>query len=192
MLLSISSNEAHMMAAQTIHPVFEEDPSAPWVQFKFDTEEYQQLKLVSFICGSLSIAAAVGVLMMYLHLLIYHPLDANRVSLHCVIFSIVLSLVDHCLNLAALNYGVHDTLCVSFRAADAVIPLISCCLLAMVGVHLLLVFNFHVRRWPCRPEYIYFPISIVYGVIGNIRGFISNDVPPNFRVIYADVPHDCW
>lgn len=191
MLLSLSSNDSHLMIAQTIYALLKRD-STTRIQFKFDTEDYQRLELVTLICGSFSIVAATGVLLMYLHLSIYYPFDANRVSLHCVIFSIVLSLVDHCLNLTALYYDVHDTLCVSFRFVDGVLPLISCCLLAMVGVHLLLVFCFHIRHWPCRPEYVYFPISILYGVIGNLRSFFSNDIPPNFRVINADVPHDCW
>ncbi|KAI8331381.1 hypothetical protein BC941DRAFT_159747 [Chlamydoabsidia padenii] len=162
------------------------------VQFEFTRDDYHRLELATVLCGSFSMVAAMAVLVSYTHLILYYPRDANRVSLHCVIFATLLSLADHCLNLAALHYRVNDVFCSSFRKIDGVITLVSCCLLAVVGFHLLLVFCFHVRHWPCRPEYILFPLSIVYAITGNLRGFISNEIPVHFRVVHFDITYDCW
>ncbi|CAO3596384.1 unnamed protein product [Absidia cylindrospora] len=161
-------------------------------QFRFNNDQYRQLEIATITCGSVSVVAAMSVLGMYTYLLIYYPRDANRVSLHCVIASIIFSLVDHCFNLAALRTDIDSAFCDSFRAIDGFVTLASSCLLAMVGVHLLLVFYFHVRRWPCRPEYILIPAAVIYAVIGNILGYVWNDAPDDFHAIYLQIPHLCW
>ncbi|ORZ08408.1 hypothetical protein BCR42DRAFT_471864 [Absidia repens] len=190
------NRHAESKIIETMQELLEEEPYSVGVitnpQFRFNNDQYRQLEIATITCGSISVVAAMSVLSMYTYLLIYYPRDANRVSLHCVIASIIFSLVDHCFNLAALRTDINSSFCDSFRAIDGFVTLASSCLLGMVGVHLLLVFYFHVRRWPCRPEYILIPIAVVYAVVGNILGYVWNNVPEDFHTIYLQLPHLCW
>ncbi|ORZ24532.1 hypothetical protein BCR42DRAFT_468753 [Absidia repens] len=166
--------------------------SATNPQFTFSNHQYRKLEEVTIICACFSICAAFLVLSMYCYLLKYHPTDANRVSLHCVIFSIILSTLSQALNLAALRSDIEIGFCHAFRVMDNLFTLTSSCLLAMVGVYLLLLFHFDIHSWPCRPEFILMPIAIVYAFFGNIRSYLFDDTPDEFRAIYLEIPHLCW
>ncbi|CAO3599883.1 unnamed protein product [Absidia cylindrospora] len=161
-------------------------------QFTFSNHEYRRLEEATIICACFSIFAAFLVLSMYCYLLKYHPVDANRVSLHCVIFSIILSTLSQALNLTALRSDIENGFCNAFRVMDNLFTLISSCLLAMVGVYLLLLFHFHIHYWPCRPEFILMPIAVVYSIFGNIRSYLYDDTPDDFHAVYLKIPHLCW
>ncbi|KAI8099431.1 uncharacterized protein BX664DRAFT_345500 [Halteromyces radiatus] len=161
-------------------------------QFIFTFDQYKQLQFATIICGSLSLLAGILVLLVYCYMVYIQPRDANRVSLHCVIASIMLSMLEHVLNIASLYTNYNAQFCKAFRYLDGILPLITPCLLGMVGVHFLLVFYFHVHTWPCRPEYILIPSAVIYAIIGNIYSFVYDNSPHEFHTLFFPLAHQCW
>lgn len=160
-------------------------------QFNYTQAQLDQLQLASEISTILSMVAIVLIIVVYIYMLFYHPRDANRVSLRCVIGANVVTLVDHSLVLN-LGYVTLDTAyCQSFRVLDGLFTIMSCCLLGVVGVHLFLVLVCHLR-WPCRPEYILIPACVGFTFVANVFSFTDESLPPEFeKLIHADT-RECW
>jgi hypothetical protein len=184
-----NSHDGSMFALRVLHT---HDSNTMNPQFYFTNSQYERFEIATIVCSSISIVAAFLVISMYIYLHIHSPGDAGRVSLHCVIASTIFSLLDQITNLAALRSDVKSQYCTAFRILNSIFSLESSCLLGLVGIHLMLVFCFHVRNWPCRPEYILFPISVLYTIAGNMLGFIENDVPVGFRTIFLQTTDECW
>lgn len=179
-----------LVFARHHHHSYEDQVKNP--QFRFTNAQYEQFENAAIICSAISIVAACMVISMYTYLHIQKPGDAGRVSLHCVIASTFFSLLSQITNLAALRSDLKSQYCTAFRIISSIFSLEASCLLGLVGIHLMLVFCFHVRHWPCRPEYILFSVSVLYTIIGNLLGFIENDVPPNFQTIFLHTSNECW
>jgi hypothetical protein len=160
-------------------------------QFNYTQAQMDQLLLASEISTGLSMVAIVLIIAVYIYMLFYHPRDANRVSLRCVIGANVVTLVDHCI-VWKLGYVTLDTTyCQAFRVLDGLFTIMSCCLLGVVGVHLFLVLVCHLS-WPCRPEYILIPSCVVFTFIANVFSFTDEDLPAEFeKLIHADT-RECW
>ncbi|KAI8335343.1 hypothetical protein BC941DRAFT_471988 [Chlamydoabsidia padenii] len=166
-------------------------PSLPPTQFHYTVDQFNQLKLASEICTAFSMVSITLVVAVYWYMLFYHPRDANRVSLRCVIGANVVSFIDHCLALKAYHDHLNTAFCTSFRFVNGLFTVLPSCLLGMVGVHLFLVFVCKIQ-WPCRPEYILIPIAVIYTVIANVIPYFAEDLPAGLEEILKDDKPVCW
>ncbi|CAO3613384.1 unnamed protein product [Cunninghamella echinulata] len=164
----------------------------PKAQFVFQYNQYDILYKVELICTILSVVASVIVLIVYGYMLYYHPTDAQRVSLHCVIFAILVSLVNHGLDLKSLQNDVNTSYCHAFLIVDSILTLLTSSLLSMVGIHLFLLFVLDMK-WPCRPEYLLIPMSLLYSFVGSLYCIFGTQ--NNSRMVeslFFEVDNFCW
>ncbi|CAO3636343.1 unnamed protein product [Cunninghamella blakesleeana] len=164
----------------------------PKAQFQFDYDQYEIFHKTELVCTLLSIIASIIVLIVYVYMLFYHSTNAHRVSLHCVILSIVVALINHVLDLVSLHVDVNTDYCHSFLIVDSILTLLSAALLSMVGIHLFLLFVMD-AKWPCRPEYILIPVGCVYSFIGSLYCiFWTNNENRLIKPLFFKADNFCW
>lgn len=166
-------------------------PPLPPIQFHYTLAQFNQLEVASEVCTYLSMIAIALVVAVYWYMLYYHPRDANRVSLRCVIAANLVSFLDHCLALKAAHDALDTSFCASFRFLNGLFTVLPSCLLGLVGVHLFLVFVCKIH-WPCRPEYILMPVAVVYTVIANVIPYFAENLPEGFAEIIKLNRPVCW
>lgn len=128
----------------------------------FTTEQLAALDILATACAAVALLASLSTTAFYIHMWVRHRERADRVCLRCVV---VASSASGILDILIIAQGaISATKLNAYRALNIVSQVLdafSCSCLATVGVNLVAVFVFNVKRAGLFTR-VYLPVLVLY------------------------------
>lgn len=128
-------------------------------------QHYPEIIKTAVIASSISIFACVLIILSYIYLNAYHSSKANRVSLRCVFLASIMNLINSLCNVLILLQSSNTTLCKVSSTVTMFSRVMGAAFLTIVGVNLVLVFVFNVAYTAKQLEWMYYPGTLLFGII---------------------------
>ncbi|KAI8391445.1 uncharacterized protein BYT42DRAFT_610676 [Radiomyces spectabilis] len=155
--------------------------------FQYTDAQFHALRLTSIIVSGIALSCAVTSMTTYIYMLIYEKKRANRVSLRCVMLSILAFIPNAIMNLIAVVVPQNSRFCRVWEILGSFLSVASAAFLGLVGLNLVLVFVIGVKQ-PERLEWFYYPGVLIYCMIPTVVGI--EDV---YKVLSTNqYNHQCW
>ncbi|KAG2235736.1 hypothetical protein BDF21DRAFT_452187 [Thamnidium elegans] len=131
-------------------------------------QHYPEIIKAAIITSSISIFACILIILSYIYLKAYHPNKANRVSLRCVFLASIMNLINSIFNIFILLQSGNTTLCKASSTVTMFSRVMGDAFLTIVGINLVLVFVFNVAYTANQLEWIYYPGTLIFGLLTSI------------------------
>lgn len=156
-------------------------------RYRYSIPQFIQLRQTIVALTVISLVASVLTVFVYVYMLIFHRAKANRVSLRCVFFACVTDIVYSIFTIVRTVQSGYTPFCKTAAVIVHFLNLLRSSLLALVGINLVLIFVYGVKRTDLL-ERFYYPFAILYSIIGTcvpIYEQISSNRNMSSR-------HRCW
>lgn len=136
-------------------------------------QKYPEIIKAAVITSSISIFSCILIILSYIYLKTYHSNKANRVSLRCVFLASIMNLINSTFNIFTLLQCGNTTLCKASSVVTMFSRVMGAAFLTIVGINLVLVFVFNVAYTANQLERIYYPGTLLFGLITAILPIVD-------------------
>lgn len=148
----------------------------------FTVEQYTTLNILVITCATVALLASLATTTFYIYMWVRHREKADRVSLRCVVMA---SGASSILNILIITQAAISTTkinaCRALNVVSQAFDVFSCACLTTVGVNLVAVFVFNVKRAGLFTR-LYLPILVVYSLLSMIaRIYDEVTIPVHLR-----------
>lgn len=145
------------------------------------------LRTITVICAFVSIVACLTTIIVYLLLRWLYKAKASRVSLRCVILSIIATMLSAIFDIVSVHISEASSPCFYIAVVNQYCTVASTAFLTLIGVNLLVVFVFHLKHKKYL-EHVYYTAALLYS-LGSLAMPIYHTLHP---CVQNNGRNTCW